>query len=144
MDGSKVYVDSSVVVRRILRQPGAIAHPGNWEVAVTSELTELEAGRALDRVRLSGAASAAEIAGCVEDLRVFTDGCEVVPLQTKILRRAARPLPTWLGSLDAIHLATALLRMEDNDEELTLLTHDQQLAACARACGVLTMPQTRR
>ena len=144
MAGRKVYVETSVVLRRILREPEAIDDWEHWDLAVTSELTQLEALRSFDRLRVTTEASDAKLAACHEELATYSSRFEVVLLDSKILRRAARPLPTWLGSLDAIHLATALLWMEDNDEDLTLLTHDQQLAACARACGVLTLPRTPR
>ena len=45
-----------------------------------------------------------------------------------------------LRSLDAIHLATALLWLENNATPLTLLTHDRQLATAARACGLPVYP----
>jgi predicted nucleic acid-binding protein len=41
-----------------------------------------------------------------------------------------------LGTLDAIHLATALAWRERADEDLTLATHDRALGAAARASGV--------
>jgi hypothetical protein len=61
---------------------------------------------------------------------------EVVPLQKGILRRAGGHYPMPLGALDAIHLATAQTWIETNNEDLLLLTHDRQLADCARACHV--------
>ncbi len=53
-----------------------------------------------------------------------------------VLRRASASLPAPLGTLDAIHLATAMTWMEHNNGKLILLTHDRQLAQCARAGGV--------
>ena len=136
MDRRKVYLDASVVLRRILRQPGAVQGWVNWELAVTSELMQLEALRTFDRLRIAGKTSDSELASCHQELRVYTSRCQVVPIHWGILQRAAGPFPTPLGALDAIHLATALIWMEVNSEELTLLTHDAGLAICARACGV--------
>jgi hypothetical protein len=34
---------------------------------------------------------------------------KLVDLDTTVLERAAQPMPTELGTLDAIHLATAVL-----------------------------------
>ena len=56
-----------------------------------------------------------------------------------MLDRAALPLPVTLGTLDAIHLATAMLWREASAEELVLATHDRSLALAARACGLRTM-----
>ena len=45
-------------------------------------------------------------------------------------------MPTELGTLDAIHLATALLWKESEDAELIMATHDRALAIAARAHGL--------
>ncbi len=48
--------------------------------------------------------------------------------------RAAEPLPTTLGTLDALHLASALL-VRASDLELAFATHDLELAIAAGAMG---------
>jgi hypothetical protein len=53
-----------------------------------------------------------------------------------VLDRAAQPLPTELGTLDAIHLATAVLWKEMTREDLTMATHDGALAIAAEAHGL--------
>ena len=136
MESRKVYVDASVVLRTILKQPGAIADYETWDLAVTSELMQLEALRTFDRLFVTGRWSPSELADYVDDLRTFTDGFQRVPIGPAVLRRASGPIPSPLGALDAIHLATALLWMESNLEDLTLVTHDRQLAAAARAYGM--------
>jgi antitoxin (DNA-binding transcriptional repressor) of toxin-antitoxin stability system len=50
--------------------------------------------------------------------------------------RAANPLPTPLGTLDALHLATALTWRERVDKPLVMATLDDSLAGAARAFGV--------
>ena len=45
-------------------------------------------------------------------------------------------MPTEMGTLDAIHLATALLWHESTGEELTMATHDRALALGAKAYGM--------
>ncbi len=60
---------------------------------------------------------------------------EVVEIERPVLARAALPLPTTLGTLDAIHLATAALWRESQGAELTMATHDAALATAARASG---------
>jgi hypothetical protein len=54
----------------------------------------------------------------------------------EILERAAQPLPTVLGTLDAIHLSTALLWQEVEAEAVSFATHDLALARAAQACGL--------
>jgi hypothetical protein len=44
-------------------------------------------------------------------------------------------LPTALGTLDAIHLATALVWRDRQNVALTIATHDAALATAARAFG---------
>lgn len=45
-------------------------------------------------------------------------------------------MPTVLGTLDAIHLVTALLVVESRHVQLAFLTHDDQLATGAHAVGL--------
>ncbi len=52
-----------------------------------------------------------------------------------VLARACDPMPSILGTLDAVHLTTALIWREHSNEELVLATHDRALAGAARAYG---------
>jgi predicted nucleic acid-binding protein len=61
---------------------------------------------------------------------------ELVDVDAMVLDRASQPLPTELGTLDAIHLATALLWKDMTREELTMATHDGALALASRAHGL--------
>ena len=63
------------------------------------------------------------------------ESVEIIDLTRPILMRASQPLPTALGLLDAIHLATALLWREGRQEDLVSATHDTALAIAARASG---------
>jgi hypothetical protein len=45
-------------------------------------------------------------------------------------------MPTELGTLDAIHLATALLWRDQARISITMETHDAALALAARAHGL--------
>jgi hypothetical protein len=45
-------------------------------------------------------------------------------------------MPTELGTLDAIHLATALLWKEMTKGDLVMATHDRALALGAQAHGL--------
>jgi hypothetical protein len=53
-----------------------------------------------------------------------------------VLDRAAQPMPTELGTLDAIHLATALLWKDMTREDLVMATHNGALALGAKAHGL--------
>jgi hypothetical protein len=53
-----------------------------------------------------------------------------------MITRAAQPLPTELGTLDAIHLATAMVWRELHDADLVMATQDAALGTAARSCGL--------
>ncbi len=87
-------------------------------------------------MRIGGRLSDIEIASQFELAREVLARFEEVPIQSQILQRAASAFPTVLGTLDAIHLATALVWVETKNETLTFLTHDVELGIAARACGL--------
>jgi len=60
---------------------------------------------------------------------------ELVELDEVELERAAQPMPTELGTLDALHLATAVLWWEMPRVDLVMATHDTALGMAARAHG---------
>ena len=130
------YVDSSVVLRRLLRQPGEIENWSRWDSIVSSELMQLEALRSLDRLRLMQVLSESELVEKIALLATSSRFYETIPLRSLVLKRAAGPYPTPLGTLDAIHLASGQLWIEHNDQELTFVTHDRQLGLAARLCGL--------
>lgn len=63
------------------------------------------------------------------------NACACSTVTPAILGAASQPLPTVLGTLDAIHLATAVLWRESRDPDLVIATHDRALALAARASG---------
>jgi len=132
------YVDSSVLLRVVLSQPDRLPEWPAIQQAVTSALTEVECLRTLDRRFRQGLLDPEDLAdrrGLVLRLLERMDRVDVSPA---VLRRAADPFPTPLGSLDAIHLATAVLWREGRAQARVLVTHDGQLATAARATGFMT------
>ena len=136
------YLDSSVLLRVILGQRNAVKEWRTIERGIASALVEVECLRTLDRLRLSEGFSDEEIALRREAVFRLLESMEIIDLTRPILTRAAQPLPTTLGTLDAIHLATALLWRERRQEDLMMVTHDTALAIAARASGfrVVGMP----
>jgi len=55
------------------------------------------------------------------------------------VNRPSQPLPVSLGTLDAVHLATALEWSESRNAPLVMATHDAQLALAARSLGLATV-----
>jgi predicted nucleic acid-binding protein len=131
-----VYVDSSVILRRVLHQDGAIEDEDRFAGVVVSALVEVECLRTLDRLRLREHLDDRRVMEWRESVFKLLDGAEVLDVTRSVLRRASHPMPTALGSLDAIHLATALLWRERGENELAFATHDRALATAARASGL--------
>jgi hypothetical protein len=52
-----------------------------------------------------------------------------------VLGRASEPLPLAIGTLDAIHLATALIWRNRTGTSPEMATHDTALGAAARFFG---------
>jgi uncharacterized protein len=128
------YVDSSVLLRIILDEPDALAAWARVTQAVSIEVIRLECLRTIDRARIVRRLDDAEVADrrarVLETIETFT----LVPLVSPVLERAAEPFPTMVGSLDAIHLASALIARE-TFEELVFATHDAELGIAARSVG---------
>ena len=130
-----VYVDSSVVLRIVLGQSGGLAEWKSITRGVASGLLEVECLRTIDRLRLMGQLSIDVSAVRRETVFRILESLELVDPTSAILRRAAQPMPTPLGTLDAIHLATAEMWQEASGQNLIVATHDRELALGARASG---------
>jgi predicted nucleic acid-binding protein len=130
------YLDSSVLLRVVLRQPDALAQWRRIERGVASALVEVECLRTLDRLRVAARLTDRELARRRQAVYRVLDATEIVEVTRPVLARAGQPMPTALGTLDAIHLATALLWREWRGEDLVFATHDAALALAARASGV--------
>ena len=133
------YVDSSVILRLVLGQPEALAEWRTVEDGITSALTEVECLRTLDRLRMLEGIPDEALAERRESIYELLSRLAVVDIGRAVLARAAQPLPTSLGTLDAIHLATAQLWSETTSTALTMATHDGALATAARALGMPTV-----
>jgi PIN domain len=118
----------------VLNEPGRLTTWQTVDRPIASEIIRLECLRTIDRARirihLSDDAVAEQRAFALTAIEHF----ELVPVTSGMLDRAAGPFPTLLGSLDAVHLSTALI-LRDIYPELTFATHDRELATAARSVG---------
>jgi predicted nucleic acid-binding protein len=130
------YFDSSVFLRLVLGEPGKLPDWQGYDLRVSSDLAEVECLRTLDRLRIRHGFSAEEIAGRREVLFELLETTERVEITRFILRRASQAFPVELGTLDAIHLSTALAWQDEQDSDLIFATHDKSLALAARALGI--------
>ena len=130
------YLDTSALLRLVLREAGALDDLRTCEGFVSSELLAVESLRTIDRLRLQGALSVEEAALWRDTATEWLEAVDLVLLQRPILARASEPFPIPLGTLDALHLATALVWQDRMRQGLVMATHDRDLALAARSYGL--------
>jgi predicted nucleic acid-binding protein len=127
MSASRVtYLDSSAIVKLVVREPESTAlraYLRGRRTVVSSALARTEVARAV----LGLGAAVARRA------RVVLDRVELVRVNDRVLTDAGALLPAHIRSLDAIHLATALLLGEALGQ---LVTYDGRLASACRVAGI--------
>jgi predicted nucleic acid-binding protein len=138
------YIDSSVLLRLVLSEPNPLREWPEVDRGVTSALAEVEVLRTLDRLRfLSPTIDAQVLAGRREAAFRMLEGLETIEITRVVLARAAQPIPTPLGTLDASHLVSAM-GWREQIETLVFATHDVALSLAARASGFEVIGVTQR
>jgi predicted nucleic acid-binding protein len=130
------YVDSSVLLRLALGQPNALPEWRQIDRGISSALISTESLRTLDRVRIRAGLVDSEVARRRATILNLVDSLELIEVDSVVLDRAAQPMPTELGTLDAIHLASALLWKEAMGIDPVMATHDGALGLAAQAHGL--------
>lgn len=129
------YIDTSALLRIVLREPGALDDLRAYDALVSSELIAVESARTIDRLRIQGSLSAGEAAERIRAVNEWLEAVDLVLLRPPVLSRASEPMPLPIGTLDAIHLATALIWRDRVGPLPEIATHDTALGAAARAFG---------
>ncbi len=117
-----VYVDSSIVMRRLRWEAAPLRAWGEWDSAYASVLLRVEIFRTIDRIRLSGRLDDYGVSEMLSHARTMLDAIALVPLSDPILERASQSFLTSLGTLGALHLATALRLIEVGGIDLIFLS----------------------
>lgn len=130
------YVDSSVLLRVAFGQSNALREWSQIDRGISSTLIATESLRTLDRVRLRAKLSDIEIARRRSTILALIDSLELVEVDSTVLDRAAQPMPTEIGTLDSIHLTSALLWKEATGSDPLMATHDTALGLAAQAHGL--------
>ncbi|HLG18863.1 MAG TPA: type II toxin-antitoxin system VapC family toxin [Bdellovibrionota bacterium] len=130
-----VYLDTSVVLRKILCESNPLSSWGSWAAAYISEILRVEALRSIDRLRLTSELADAEVAEKIKDIHDVLESVSEIPITPSVLARASQPFPVAVTTLDAIHLASAVLWRELRREEMLFATHDKRLGAAAETIG---------
>jgi predicted nucleic acid-binding protein len=129
------YLDSSVILRHLLEQPGQLVEWRLIRTPMTSRLTEVECLRTLDRARLARAYGEDRLVSLRERLYRLLETIEIIEVTRRVLTGAAQPAPISLGTLDAIHLSSATFWRGSIGENPVFATHDSALGLAARAYG---------
>ena len=131
------YCDSSVILRVLFGEPRRLAEWAAIPAFTTSTLTRVECARTLDRVRLAGLVDPDAASLRMSAVQRLLGGTQTIELSSELLARAAAPLPVPLGTLDAIHLSSALQWRDGHpDDEFVVATHDRALGRAARIMGL--------
>jgi predicted nucleic acid-binding protein len=122
-----IYLDSSVVLARLLFEQRAPPSQFWQERPVSSRLLEYEIWNRVHAYNLNGSNQQAA--------RTLLRGIELFEMDERVLARALEPWPAPVRTLDALHLATAdyLCR---NGEVIELASYDNRLIAAAQALGI--------
>ncbi|WGW12152.1 type II toxin-antitoxin system VapC family toxin [Saxibacter everestensis] len=127
----RVYVDSSALLKRVFLEPESDAlnlqlrnYSQEGAALITSSLAWVEVSRAIRTAR-AGTAKMADSADLVE---TALSGMLEKPITAEVVSLARRLNPPVLRSLDALHLASAILVDAD-----ALIAYDQRLIAASMA-----------
>ena len=138
-----VYAESSAVLAWLLGESDGEDARDRLSAArlvLTSDLTLIECDRVLHRAMALGELSAAEAAERRALVAVAAEHWIVQAMDREIVERARRPFPREpIGTLDAIHLATALIT-RDLVTELQLLSLDERIRRSAADLGFEIVP----
>lgn len=129
------YIDTSALLRIVLRETGALEDLRSYDGLVSSELIAVESARTIDRLRLQGSLTTEEAANRLRAVNDWLEAIDLVLLRPPVLSRASEPMPMPLGTLDALHLATALIWRDRMGPLPTMATHDATLGVAAQAFG---------
>jgi uncharacterized protein len=129
------YLDTSALLRVVLREAGALDDLRTYDALVSSELIAVESARTIDRLRHQRALTMDEAAERIAAVNEWLEAVDLVLLRPPVLSRASEPMPMTLGTMDAIHLATALIWRDRLGPLPQLVTHGAALGAAARSFG---------
>ena len=102
---------------------------------MTCVVTRVECLRAIENAWLRGELSDDELAGRRRAAYARLSGIERIEASPSILGQAERSFGVALKTLDAIHVATALVWRDRRAPDLGFATHDRQKARAATALG---------
>ncbi|MHA6617675.1 type II toxin-antitoxin system VapC family toxin [Pseudonocardia sp. DLS-67] len=134
----RVYVDSSALIKRVVadRESAALVealdtHHGGGDLLLSSSLAWIEVSRALRNRHHH------RLARVTADVEAALSGVAEHPMAPEVVSLARRVNPDALRSLDAIHVASALLVDAD-----LVIAYDVRLLAACEENGLATATPT--
>jgi hypothetical protein len=132
-----VYLDSSVVICRLFKEDPALDSIADSDQLGSSDLLAIECKRVLQRERMAGHLDDRRYSESVVQLEEILEQLYLIDIGPAVKQRAAGAFPTVIGTLDAIHLASAILwEAASPGSEFCILTYDKQRALCAQSLGL--------
>lgn len=101
-----------------------------------SVLTKVEVHRTLGRNRLQGRLTDEEIVIILRRFDELSGSSGWISITQSVIEQAMTSFPTHVKSLDAIHLASAILLKKNSERPVTFVTHDRQQGIGAMAMGL--------
>ncbi len=127
------YLDSSFVLRHVLRGEMTIKQAFACDRTVSSELLEIECRRVIHRCWLQGVLNDEGVLKAPERLEKLLKGIYLIALSSAVKKRAMEAFPVSIKTLDALHLASALVLAERSGGEKLLIF--SPMIRCARIPG---------
>jgi predicted nucleic acid-binding protein len=130
------YVDTSVLLRHILLGDSSIQQVLACERIISSELLEIESRRVIHRYRIDGEIDDEGLVQANSRLNAVLSGISLLALSSAVKRRAMGAFPVHVKTLDALHLASALVYTDTSPERNVLIfSFDTGMNRCASALG---------
>jgi hypothetical protein len=125
----RVYLDASAAVKLVVSEPES----ASVRQFVAAQVTRVSSrALAVELIRAVARASPDSL----DQARSLLEVMEFIELNVEIAERAALLEPVGLRSLDAIHLASALVLSDELD---AFITYDARQADAARTLGLSVM-----
>jgi len=129
------YLDTSALLAFVSENKQKIRFSKIASDVISSQLCYAEAFRWVDNARIKNAFSDKVVGSYYSELKACFESISLIDISREIIQRASESFPLNIKTLDAIHLATAILYQKSIKKDLVFITHDCTLAECARAVG---------
>lgn len=128
------YLDSSIILSFLLEEGGYFFKGGSLEGLFSSKLSEVEAYRAFDRLKITGKTDNAVHSNRLKEADWLFSSITLLEISTGVLDTAKQHWPVPVKALDAIHVSTAI-HLRNRRKDTVFCTLDRQQGLAAQAVG---------